>query len=44
MASSSLRHHQPTDIENLKAPLAEGLTRSQIGERLGMTRCQCPLL
>ena len=29
--------HQPATIDNLRALLAEGLSRSQIGARLGMT-------
>jgi hypothetical protein len=31
-------HHQPATIENVRALLAAGLSRSQIGDRLGMTR------
>jgi hypothetical protein len=30
--------HQSTDIDNVRALLAAGLSRSQIGDRLGMTR------
>jgi hypothetical protein len=31
-------HHQPATIENVRALLTAGLSQSQIGDRLGMTR------
>src|SRR5665647_3893497 len=38
MSLRQYHFHEPAEVESLKALLAEGLSRSEIGARLGMSR------